>query len=60
MVKWPLKSHDSMAPAVRTAPQVRLAMNGESGAIEGTCEDDPTWMLATICRSEAAWSTGFQ
>ena len=56
----PLKSQDSIAPEVRTAPQARLAMNGESGAIWGTCEDEPTCMLQTISRSEAAAITGSQ
>ena len=37
----PLNSHDSMAPEVRIAPQARLAMNGESGAIWGTCDEEP-------------------
>ena len=30
------------------APQARLAMNGESGAIWGICDDEPTCIDATI------------
>ena len=56
----PTKSQESIAPEVRIAPQVRLAMKGESGAICGTCEDDPTWMLMTSSRSLAALMTGSQ
>ena len=56
----PLNSHESMAPDVRIAPQARLAMNGESGAICGTCDDEPTCMQATMPRSEAAAMTGSQ
>ncbi len=56
----PLKIHESIAPDVRIAPQARLAMNGESGAIDGTCDDDPTCMEATIPSSFAADMTGSQ
>ena len=56
----PLKSHESIAPEVRTAPQVRLAMNGASGAIWGICDDEPTCMLATIPSSLAVDITGSQ
>ena len=35
-------------------------MNGESGAIVGTCDDDPTCMHTTISRSLAAAITGSQ
>ena len=53
-------AEESIAPDVRTAPHARLAMNGASGAIFGTCDEDPTCMHATICNSEAAAMTGSQ
>ena len=49
-----------MAPEVRIAPQARLAMNGESGAIWGTCDDEPTCIDATMPSSLAAAMTGSQ
>ncbi len=60
--RWnmPLNSHESIAPDVRTAPQVRLAMNGASGAICGICDDDPTCIDATISSSFAVDITGSQ
>ncbi len=42
------------------APHVRLAMNGESGAICGSCDDEPTCMDTTISSSLAAAITGSQ
>ena len=56
----PLNSQESIVPDVRLAPQARLAMNGESGAIVGTCDDEPTCMHTTISRSDAAAITGSQ
>ena len=57
----PLKIHDSIAPEVRIAPQVRLAMNGASGAICGTCDDEPDVHAdATIPSSFAVDITGSQ
>src|SRR6516162_9085342 len=56
----PLKSHDSKAPDVRLAPQVRLAMNGDSGEIAGICEDEPTCMQTAISSSFAAAIRGSQ
>ena len=56
----PLNIHESIAPDVRIAPQARLAMNGESGAISGTCDDEPTCIDTTISRSFAAAITGSQ
>ena len=56
----PLNSQASIVPEVRDAPQVRLAMNGASGAIWGSCDDEPTCMHTTISRSLAAAMTGSQ
>ena len=56
----PLNSQDSIAPEVRIAPQARLAMKGESGAIWGTCDEEPTCMHATISSSDAVDMTGSQ
>ena len=56
----PLNIHESIAPEVRIAPHARLAMNGESGAICGTCDDEPTCIDTTISRSLAAAITGSQ
>ena len=56
----PLNSQESMVPDVRFAPHARLAMNGASGAIVGTCDDEPTCMHTTISRSAAAAITGSQ
>ena len=49
-----------MAPDVRMAPQARLAIKGESGAIWGTWEEDPTCIEATIPSSDAVDMTGSQ
>ena len=56
----PLNSHDNIAPDVLIAPQARLAMNGESGAICGTWDEDPTCIDATIPSSLAVAMTGSQ
>ena len=56
----PLKSHESIVPEVRIAPQVRFAMNGESGRDLRHCDDEPTCMHTTISSSFAAAITGSQ
>ena len=55
-----LKIHESIVPEVRIAPHVRLAMNGASGAIWGTCDDEPTCIDTIISRSFAAAISGSQ